>query len=92
MLFLISASTLNAQFVDYNHPELTWQTIESEHAIVHFHQGTERIAREIATIADKIYKPITELYCYGPDSRVQWIVRDHDDYPSGASYYYDQKT
>ncbi|MCF7811709.1 hypothetical protein K9N50_12045, partial [bacterium] len=40
---------------------------------------------------DKIYKPITELYCYEPDSKVQWIVRDHDDYSNGASYYYDQK-
>lgn len=91
ILFFVSALRVQAQRTEYNHPELIWRTIESEHAIVHFHDGAERVAREIAGIADHIYDPITRLYDYEPDAKVQWIVRDHDDYSNGATYYYDQK-
>ena len=88
-LLLITSSY--AQPTGYNHPELRWQTIETEHFVVHFHDGTERTAREIAGIAELVYKPITDLYNYEPDAKVHWIIRDHDDYSNGASYYYDQK-
>jgi len=90
LLFVIAADG-KAQQTPYNHPELKWMTIESERAVVHFHEGAERTAREVAGIADLIYEPITNLYDYEPDAKVHWIIRDHDDYSNGASYYYDQK-
>ncbi len=90
LLFAFTTSGL-AQQTSYNHPELKWMTIESKHAVVHFHEGAERTAREIAAIADLVYAPITGLYGYEPDGKINWIVRDHDDYSNGASYYYDQK-
>jgi len=80
-----------AQFEQFNHPELKWQTIETEHYSVHFHEGAERTARILAGIAEEIYRPITELYDYKPDGKVHWIVRDHDDYSNGGTYYYDNK-
>ena len=40
----------------YNHPELKWNSFETEHFIIHFHDGTENSAREAATIAEYIYK------------------------------------
>lgn len=80
-----------AQLRQYNHPELEWQTIETEHFSIHFHQGSERSARTIAGISESVYKPITDLYGYEPDTKVHWIVRDHDDYANGATYYYDNK-
>ena len=80
-----------AQFEAYNHPELVWRTIETEHCFVHFHEGTERTARELAGIAESVYQPITSLYDYEPDTKVHWVVRDHDDYSNGGTYYYDNK-
>ncbi len=80
-----------AQFNQHNHPELEWKTIETEHFSVHFHQGSERTARTIAAISETVYEPITSLYDYEPDTKVHWIVRDHDDYANGATYYYDNK-
>ena len=80
-----------AQYANYNHPELRWQTIENERCIVHFHQGTERTARIVLAIAEKIYDPLTELYDYRPDGKLHYIIRDHDDYSNGGAYYYDNK-
>jgi hypothetical protein len=46
---------------DFYHPELEWQTIETKHFLVHFHQGTERTAREVAKVAESVYGPITTI-------------------------------
>jgi len=75
----------------YNHPELNWQTFETEHFILHYHQGTERSAREAAIVAEKVYDPITSIYQFEPDSKTHLIIQDTDDYSNGAAYYYDNK-
>ena len=48
--------------VEYNHPEFNWQTFETKHFKVHFHDETEKSAREAASIAEIIYGPITNFY------------------------------
>jgi sugar lactone lactonase YvrE len=80
-----------AQLQEYNHPELKWRTIETEHFYIHFHQDEDRTASLIAKIAEEIFKPITELYEYQPDGKIHFIVRDHDDNANGAAFYYDNK-
>ncbi len=86
-LYLNSA----AQLVEYNHPELKWFTIDTEHFQVHYHQGAERTAKVVAKIAEDIYPAITTLYEYKPDGKIHFIIRDHDDYSNGAAFYYDNK-
>ncbi|HHM23535.1 MAG TPA: biopolymer transporter Tol, partial [Bacteroidetes bacterium] len=75
----------------YNHPELQWFTITTEHFQVHYHLGAERTAREVARVAEKVYGPITRLYHYKDSDVVHFIVRDHDDYSNGITYPYDKK-
>ncbi|MBN2366920.1 MAG: PD40 domain-containing protein, partial [Calditrichaeota bacterium] len=87
---LISYLQLNAQ-ERYNHPELRWQTIESDHFIVHYHQGTERTANMVSKIAEEIYPHITGLYQFVPKDKTQFIVRDTDDYSNGGAYFYENK-
>ncbi|MDZ7373794.1 MAG: hypothetical protein ONB23_07460 [candidate division KSB1 bacterium] len=84
-------SKVTAQWEGYNHPELRWFTLSTPHFEVHFHEGTERTAREVARIAEAVYEPITDLYGYRPEGKVHFIIRDHDDNSNGAAYYYDQK-
>ena len=64
LLVIIIYSSLFSQFNLYNHPELEWKTIETEHFKIHFHKGTERSARETAEIAEHIYPHLTDLYDY----------------------------
>jgi len=80
-----------AQDIPHNHPELDWYTIETKHFKVHYHDGAERTGKLVAKIAEEIYWPITSLYLYEPDTKIHFIIRDHDDYSNGAAYYYDNK-
>lgn len=92
LFFILNwAGGVVAQLQVYNHPELKWRTIETEHFFVHFHQDEERTASLVAKIAEEIYEPITSLYEYIPDGKIHFIVRDHDDESNGAAFYYDNK-
>jgi len=77
--------------VEYNHPELNWQTFETEHFQIHFHDETEMTAREAATVAEYIYPKITGFYEFKPKDKTHLILIDPDDYSNGAAYYYDNK-
>ena len=90
MVFLFISTGL-AQPEENNHPELYWQTIETEHFIVTYHQGTTRTANLVAKIAEEIYPHITGLYRYRPKNKTEFIIRDTDDYANGGAYFYDNK-
>ncbi len=73
------------------HPELVWRTIETPHFLVHYHTGAEWTAQQVARIGETIYGPVTSMYHHEPDQKVSFIIRDHDDYSNGASYFFDNK-
>ena len=75
----------------YNHPELDWKTIETEHFLIHYHVETHRSAKETAAVSEKIYIPITSFYEFEPDSKTHIIIQDTDDVSNGMAYYYDNK-
>ena len=89
ILLVLSSSLLFSQFSLYNHPELEWKTIETEHFKIHFHQGTERSAREAATAAEMVYQPITDLYDFRPTTKTEIIIKDVDDYSNGSAYFFE---
>ena len=91
LLIFVLVLPLRGQEFEFVHPELSWRTIETEHFLVHFHQGAERTAREVARAAETVYAPITSLYQHEPDQKVSFVVKDHDDYSNGAAYFYDNK-
>ena len=76
---------------EYNHPEFNWQTFETDHFKIHFHDETEMSAREAASVAETIYGPITNFYDFIPKEKTHIILTDPDDYSNGAAYYYDNK-
>tara|TARA_Y100001970_G_scaffold245322_1_gene312268 strand:+ start:32007 stop:35234 length:3228 start_codon:yes stop_codon:yes gene_type:complete len=88
ILFLLLTS-LYAQFQWYNHPELDWRTIETKHFRIHYHEGTERSAREAAEVAEYVYEPITNLYDFEPQNKTDIIIKDVDDYSNGAAYFFE---
>ena len=75
----------------YNHPELDWETIETDHFRIHFYSETENSARLGAFIADSIYNSVTSLYNYKPFNKTDIIFTDVDDISNGAAYFYDNK-
>ncbi len=71
-------------------PSLKWKTFSTEHFDVHFHEGAAYTAQRVAEIAEEVYPHITGLYGYEP-GRVNFVIRDSEDYANGAAYYYDNK-
>ncbi len=90
-LLLLVPAVLHTQDQEFLHPELAWRTIETSHFLVHYHEGAEWTARTVAAIAESVYAPITTLYHHEPDQKVNFVIRDHDDYSNGAAYFYDNK-
>ena len=75
----------------YNHPQLNWQELETDHFIICFHDETKRSAVEAVDIVEKIYDKITNLYDFYPESKTYIVIQDVDDYSNGAAYFYDNK-
>jgi Tol biopolymer transport system component len=71
-------------------PSLGWMTISTEHFDVNFHPGEEWTAEQVAKIAEEIRPYINGVYQYDP-GRVDFIIKDTEDYANGAAYYYDNK-
>lgn len=91
VLFSTVTALLSAQDQEFLHPELRWRTIETSRFLVHYHEGAEWTARTVAAVAESVYTPITSLYRHEPDGKVNFVIRDHDDYSNGAAYFYDNK-
>lgn len=89
-LFSLLVSQGGSQ-VGYNHPEIDWQTFETDHFYVHFYPETERTAREGAFVAESIYPHVTRLYRYEPESKTHIVFLDTDDFSNGIAYAYDNK-
>ncbi|MCU0371786.1 MAG: biopolymer transporter Tol [Ignavibacteria bacterium] len=89
LLMLVPSYNAYSQFE--SHPDQDWFTIETEHFTVTFHKGAERTAQVIAKIAEEIYGPITSLYKYEPDSKVNFVVNDLSDIANGATDYYNNR-
>ncbi|MDG5767341.1 hypothetical protein QA596_07690 [Balneolales bacterium ANBcel1] len=77
----------------YNYPQnhLGWYTIESDHFLVHFQEGSSRPAQVASRIAEEVYGPITELYGHEPEHKVSLLIIDRLDYSNGAAFFYDNK-
>lgn len=75
----------------YNNPSLEWRTIKTEHFEIHYHEGAEWTARQVAEVAEEVHGPLCDLYGHEPDLPVHFIIRDTDDYANGAAYFYDNK-
>ena len=90
MIYLIFFSLLFCQSW-FNHSELNWHTFETDHFIIHYHDETERSAREAANVAENIYFKVTSYYEFEPASKTHIIVKDINDYANGAAYFFDNK-
>ncbi len=47
ILSIVLSGSLDAQ-EKFHHPELEWNTIETEHFYVHYHDGAERTGQTVA--------------------------------------------
>lgn len=77
----------------YSYPQnhLPWFTIKSKHFNVYFQKGNSRSAQLTNRIAEQIYPQITDLYEYKPDTKINIVLNDRQDYSNGAAYFFDNQ-
>ena len=87
LLMLVFLFIFPAKANGWNHSEIEWRTLETDHFSIHFHRGEEWSARETARIAEEIYGALTKFYGFSP-GRVHINLYDKWDRSSGATFYY----
>ncbi len=65
------------------HPELEWQTLETAHFNIHFHQGLEDIAARGALIAEQAYQPIMDQVQVKDFGKTDMVFSAEDEIMNG---------
>jgi sugar lactone lactonase YvrE len=63
-------------------PRFSWETLETPHFQVHYHQGMYRYALRTARVAEESYRRLVPLLDHEPD-RTHIVVEDDTDFANG---------
>ncbi|WP_455365972.1 hypothetical protein [Kaarinaea lacus] len=87
LLCLSLIAWLNTGFAAFNHdPDLTWQTLRSEHFVIHFHDEEEELANRVAAVSERAYKRVTSFFQWQPREPTQIVLMDRMDFSNAFAY------
>jgi hypothetical protein len=66
-------------------PDLVFETIHTEHFNIHFHQGLERNARIVATVAEEVHEQLTIQLGWEVDGPTEVVITDNTDSANGMA-------
>jgi len=64
-------------------PRFAWETLETPHFQVHYHQGTYRFAQRVARAAELAHERLAPLLEHLPSGQTQIVVQDDTDFANG---------
>ena len=64
-------------------PQLTWRTLVTDRLRIHFHQGEEQLAAELAETVDEVWPEITGELAWRPRMKVDVVLIDRTDRANG---------
>ena len=65
------------------HPALRWHTLDTAHFSIHFHQGGEQLAEEMALLAEEVHTILAPYVGWQPRGRTQVTLVDSTDAANG---------
>lgn len=71
----------------YNHPEIKWRTVTTEHFSINYYDKTEPALYASWKIAEETYAAIAPLFGYKLRNRIELSLADYDDYSNGWADY-----
>ncbi len=77
---LLAAPPASAASYD---PELTWQTLRTEHFKITFHDGLEQLAEELGQLCDGVYDKVSPRIGTELERPVELVLVDHTDSANG---------
>ncbi|MEK7286617.1 MAG: hypothetical protein AAB035_04890 [Nitrospirota bacterium] len=66
-------------------PALKWQTIETAHFNIHFHQGEEPAAQKAAQIAEEAHALLVPRIGWEPKRKTELVLSDQEDVSNGMA-------
>ncbi len=66
-------------------PRYVWETIETPHFEIHYHQGMYRYAQKTARLAEESHRRLAPLLDHQPTERCQIVVQDDTDFANGSA-------
>src|SRR3954468_7867095 len=64
-------------------PRFAWQTLDTPHFQVHYHQGMYRYAQKVARAAERSHERLFPLLDHLPSERTHIVVQDDTDFANG---------
>ncbi len=81
-LLLLEPALAPAQPYD---PDFRWQTLETPHFQVHYHQGLGALAQRAAREAERAHARLAPLLGHSPSQRTQLVLSDDTDSANGSA-------
>jgi hypothetical protein len=81
-VLLAGAAAAAAQGYD---PAYRWRTIDTAHFQIHFHQGEEALAQDVAREAERAHAALAPLLGHVPAARTQVVLSDDVDDANGSA-------
>ncbi|MDX9722296.1 MAG: BamA/TamA family outer membrane protein [Myxococcota bacterium] len=66
-------------------PSLEWHTIETPHFLIHYHDGLEEMATELAAVAEEAQHVFSPLFDWETGAKTQVVLHDFGDEANGFS-------
>ena len=66
-------------------PSLRFRTISTEHFRIHYHQGLEEMAIELADVAEDVHGELTVLFGWEVDGPTEVVITDDQDDANGSA-------
>lgn len=66
-------------------PSFTFSTIETEHFVIHFHQGLDEIANKAAFMSENMQDKLSSTFRWSPKEKTQIVLLDNMDFANGMA-------
>ena len=66
-------------------PSFTWNTLQTPHFSIHYHQEEEEIAKKVAVIAEDIHDRLVQRIKWEPRQKTQLVLVDSMDEANGMA-------
>ncbi len=71
----------------YNHPEIKWRTVTTEHFSINYYDKTEPALYASWKVAEETFAALAPFFDYKLRTRIELSLADYDDYSNGWADY-----
>jgi len=82
---ILTVLTLCTSLLGFNHPEIEWRSVTTDHFIINFYDHTEEAVYSAWRIAEEAYESLADLYGYEMREKISLSIADYDDFSNGSA-------